>query len=154
MLRLPMRHTILRSFPRLSTASSSSSLRRLPPCTSNSTPFPLPRSISTCLSLRSCPGHSIPFSHTFPRSSSSFRGRPFSSSAKRGYQYGGNQYRRFNDPRREPLFIRLVKDAKPHHFVIIGLGISGFYIYNTDTVEVRLRLSPPCDRQRHLRQWS
>ncbi|KAE8311715.1 hypothetical protein BDV41DRAFT_541101 [Aspergillus transmontanensis] len=153
MLRLPMRHTSFRSFPRLSTATSSSSLRRIPPSTSNPTPLPLPRLISTCLFPRSRPSHSITFSHTFPRPSRSPRGRPFSSSAKRGYQYGGNQYRRFNDPRREPLFIRLVKDAKPHHFVIIGLGISGLYIYNTDTVEVRPRLLTPRDRQRHLRQW-
>lgn len=146
MLRLPMRHTIFCGFSRLSPASSPSSLRRIPPSTSNPTPLPLPRSISTCLLPRSRSAHSIPFSYTFPRPSSSFRSRLFSSSAKRGYQYGGNQYRRFNDPRREPLFIRLVKDAKPHHFVIIGLGISGLYIYNSDTVEVRPRLLTPRDR--------
>ncbi|KAB8264543.1 TCP-1/cpn60 chaperonin family-domain-containing protein [Aspergillus pseudonomiae] len=151
MLRLPMRNTVLHSFPRLSTASSSSLFRRIPPSTSKSTPLPLPRSISTCLFPRSRPGYSTPFSQTLQRPSSSFRGRPFSTSTKRGYQYGGNQYRRFNDPRREPLFIRLIKDAKPHHFVIIGLGISGFYIYNTDTVEMTGRRRFNCvSAQREL----
>lgn len=33
---------------------------------------------------------------------------------------------------------RLLGNAKPHHFVLIGLGISGIYIYNSETVEVSL----------------
>lgn len=32
------------------------------------------------------------------------------------------------------MFYTLVQNAKPHHFVIIGLGISGVYFYNTDVV--------------------
>lgn len=31
---------------------------------------------------------------------------------------------------------QMLANAKPHHFVIIGLVISGFYIYNSETVEV------------------
>lgn len=67
-----------------------------------------------------------------------FRSRQFTSSARRHYGFGNQPYRRFNNPRGQPFIWRLLGNAKPHHFVIIGLGISGLYIYNTETVEVRL----------------
>lgn len=70
------------------------------------------------------------FQHPLPR----LRGRPFSSTA---HGFGNQPYKRFNDPRRQPFLWRLLGKAKPHHFVIIGLVISGFYIYNSETVEVR-----------------
>lgn len=62
--------------------------------------------------------------------------RPFSFTARSQYQY--NQYNRFGgQQRRGSLFYTLIQHAKPHHFVIIGLGISGIYLYNTDVVAVR-----------------
>jgi hypothetical protein len=32
--------------------------------------------------------------------------------------------------------MRLVRNAKPVHFVMIGGVVGGFYVYNTETVEV------------------
>lgn len=61
--------------------------------------------------------------------------RPFTSGPRFNYNY--NQYNRFNGPRRGSLFYTLVQNAKPRHFVIIGLGASGVYLYNTDVVTVR-----------------
>lgn len=60
--------------------------------------------------------------------------RPFTSGRRFNYQY--NQYNRFNGPK-GGLFFRLVQNAKPRHFVIIGLGVSGVYWYNSDVVSVR-----------------
>ena len=62
--------------------------------------------------------------------------RPFSSSARRSYGFGNQSYRRFNEPGRQSAILQLLSNAKPHHFVVIGLVISGAYIYNSDTVEV------------------
>lgn len=59
--------------------------------------------------------------------------RPFSSTGRTHRQ---NRYNRFNGGGRQSPLFALVQRAKPHHFVIIGLGISGFYFYNTDVVEV------------------
>lgn len=72
-----------------------------------------------------------------------FRSRQFTSSARSHYGFGNQPYRRFNNPRGQPFIWRLLGNAKPHHFVIIGLGISGLYIYNTETVEVRLDNTRP-----------
>lgn len=66
--------------------------------------------------------------------------RPFFSGPRSQYQY--NQYNRFNGPRRGSLFYTLIQNARPHHFVIIGLGISGVYLYNTDVVAVRKTPNP------------
>ncbi|KAE8392410.1 peptidase family M48-domain-containing protein [Aspergillus alliaceus] len=140
MFPLPIRHTFLRGLPRSSTAS----LRRIPSFTSRSS---LPRSISTWLLPRN--GNSIKLSNTLPRVSFTFRGRPFSTT--RGSRYRGNRYNRFDGPRHDSLLIRLLQDAKPHHFIIVGLGISGFYIYNTDTVEMTGRRRFNCiSAQREL----
>lgn len=68
--------------------------------------------------------------------------RQFSSSILRNARY-----RRFGDGgggggyQGESMFARMLKAAQPHHFVIIGLGLGGIYIYNTDTVEVIFSLS-------------
>lgn len=77
---------------------------------------------------------SLSFQRPLPR----YPSRLFSSSARRSYGFGNQPYKRFGDPRRQPLIWRLLANAKPIHFVIIGLGISGFYLYNTEVVEVRL----------------
>lgn len=73
-----------------------------------------------------------------PKSFARFPSRSFSSSARRSYGFGNQPYKRFNNPQSQSFYWYLLSRAKPHHFVIIGLGISGFYIYNTDVVEVRL----------------
>lgn len=62
--------------------------------------------------------------------------RPFTKSSRR-YFNGNNRYNRFAGSR-EPLLQHLLRKARPIHFVGIGGIISGFYIYNTDTVEVRI----------------
>ncbi|KAF3012449.1 T-complex protein 1 subunit theta [Penicillium rubens] len=62
--------------------------------------------------------------------------RTFFSSHKSPYQQRQNQYNRFRGSSRQPLVFRLVQNAKPHHFVIIGVGISGLYLYNTEIVEM------------------
>lgn len=74
----------------------------------------------------------------FPRTTATPRSlkRPFSSSVRRSYGFGNQSYRRFNGPGRQSAILRLLSNAKPHHFVIIGLVISGGYIYNSETVEV------------------
>ena len=78
------------------------------------------------------------YSFSFQRPLSRFPNRLFSSSARRSYGFGNQPYKRFGDPRRQPLIWRLLANARPIHFVMIGLGISGFYLYNTEVVEVRL----------------
>lgn len=65
--------------------------------------------------------------------------RSFSSNPR--FDYARNTYNRFGGargpgPRRESVFGVLLRNAKPHHFVLIGLGVSGIYFYNTDVVEV------------------
>lgn len=61
--------------------------------------------------------------------------RPFSSGPRSRYQY--NPYNRFNGPRRGSLFYTLIQNSKPRHFVVIGLGIWGVWLYNTDVVTVK-----------------
>lgn len=72
-----------------------------------------------------------------------FTRRSFSSAAPSQYRY--NPYNRFSGQQRGrgSLFYTLIHNAKPHHFVIIGLGISGVYFYNTDVVAVRKIPNPP-----------
>ncbi|BDD58036.1 hypothetical protein MAP00_003348 [Monascus purpureus] len=76
--------------------------------------------------------------------------RQFSSSILRNARY-----RRFGDGgggggyQGESMFARMLKAAQPHHFVIIGLGLGGIYIYNTDTVEMTGRRRFNCVS----RQW-
>ncbi|KAJ5745230.1 hypothetical protein N7520_010412 [Penicillium odoratum] len=61
--------------------------------------------------------------------------RAFSSGPQSSYQR--NTYNRFGTAgRRQPLLFALVQYLKPHHYVMIGLGLSGVYLYNTDVVEV------------------
>ena len=73
-----------------------------------------------------------PFS---PASSFQSGRRPFSSGFR--FQYQQNRYNRFDGGGRPSLIHILVNNARPHHFVIIGVVISGVYLYNTDVVEVR-----------------
>ncbi|KAJ5431988.1 Chaperone tailless complex polypeptide 1 [Penicillium cf. griseofulvum] len=62
--------------------------------------------------------------------------RTFFSSHQSPYQQRQNQYNRFRGTARRPIAYRLVQNAKPHHFVAIGVGISGLYLYNTEIVEM------------------
>ncbi|KAJ5755433.1 hypothetical protein N7533_004976 [Penicillium manginii] len=69
--------------------------------------------------------------------------RPFTStpisrlrtSTKSSYHQRPN-YNRFSGSQRTSLFRTLLTKSKPHHFVLIGIGISGLYLYNTDVVEM------------------
>ncbi|KAJ6072591.1 hypothetical protein N7467_010676 [Penicillium canescens] len=61
--------------------------------------------------------------------------RPFTSTHSSNFG-NQNRYNRFGGGTRQPLVFRLVQNAKPGHFVAIGVGISGVYLYNTDTVEM------------------
>lgn len=95
------------------------SIAALDPCHRN------PITSKTCLTF---------FQQQLPR----FRSRQFTTSTRSHYGFGNQPYRRFNNPRGQPFMWRLLGNAKPHHFVLIGLGISGIYIYNSETVEVSL----------------
>lgn len=83
---------------------------------------------------------------TIPRSSRYISSRFFASSTPRFYP-NGYRYRRFDGPKGEPFVFRLIRNAKPIHFVIVGGVIGGFYVYNTETVEVG---NPPCAYRTHL----
>ncbi|KAJ5726680.1 uncharacterized protein N7483_008037, partial [Penicillium malachiteum] len=77
--------------------------------------------------------------------------RPFSSSPNLHAQ---NRYNRFGGGGgggRQPLFSHFIMRAKPQHFVVIGLGLSGIYLYNTDVVEMTGRRRFNCvSAQREL----
>ncbi|KAJ5145556.1 uncharacterized protein N7515_000120 [Penicillium bovifimosum] len=77
---------------------------------------------SQTISTRQPPYHTPPTKRTF-------------SSTHHSHYQRQYQYNRFQGPRQQLLY-RLIQNAKPHHFVIIGVGISGVYIYNTETVEI------------------
>jgi len=63
--------------------------------------------------------------------------RAFTSGPSSRSQYNRyNQYNRFGN-NRGSLFFFLIQNAKPHHFVILGLGVSGIYLYNTDVISVK-----------------
>lgn len=72
---------------------------------------------------------------TIPRSSRYIPSRFFASSTHRFYP-NGYRYRRFDGPQGDSFAFRLLRNAKPIHFVIVGGVIGGFYVYNTETVEV------------------
>ncbi|KAJ5364514.1 T-complex protein 1 subunit theta [Penicillium cataractarum] len=63
--------------------------------------------------------------------------RPFTTSHPHRAR---NTYNRFNSSSssspRQSLFHTLITRSKPHHFVLIGLGLSGVYFYNTEVVEM------------------
>jgi hypothetical protein len=65
---------------------------------------------------------------------------PYSTPTRRfttTHHQRANQYNRFNsNSSRQTVFIRLLQTAKPRHFVILGLSISGLYLYNTEEVEM------------------
>ncbi|CAI7620175.1 unnamed protein product [Penicillium glandicola] len=85
--------------------------------------------------------HIPPLRQPRPRSQLSFHTpspsnrRTFFSSHQYSYQRQ-NQYNRFRGSAHQPIVFRLVQNAKPHHFVVIGAGISGLYLYNTEIVEM------------------
>lgn len=94
------------------------------------------------LSLRAAPVNS-PASTFFSPNLPATR-RPFFSGPRFEYQYNRynrysqyNQYNRFGGARRQPVFYTLIQRSRPRHFVVIGLGLSGLYLYNTDVVTVR-----------------
>ncbi|KAJ5937214.1 hypothetical protein N7454_004869 [Penicillium verhagenii] len=62
--------------------------------------------------------------------------RAFSSGPQ--LSYPRNTYNRFGGGggRRQPLIYTVVRYLKPRHYVMIGLGLSGVYLYNTDVVEI------------------
>ncbi|KAJ5693228.1 T-complex protein 1 subunit theta [Penicillium macrosclerotiorum] len=78
---------------------------------------------------------SIPFRRNLPHACQiSYASRRFFTHSPRLQQ---PQYNRFNNRGpRQSLFYVLVHKSKPQHFVIIGLGISGLYLYNTEVVEL------------------
>lgn len=128
-----------------------SAFRNSPPSLTPFSSLPLSRTVASRCSqpaiFRSI-SSSIPSYRTFNSSKISSRPFPkpfacsprrsFSSSGRKSYGFGNQPYKRFNNPQSQSFHWYLLSRAKPHHFVIIGLGISGFYIYNTDVVEVRL----------------
>lgn len=67
--------------------------------------------------------------------------RPFSSGPRFNYQQNQYNYNRFGGGRggRQSIFFSLLQRARPVHFVGLGLGISGIYLYNTETIEVSSR---------------
>lgn len=78
---------------------------------------------------------------SLPRSplSTPYIRRPFSS----GASFNSRQqhtYNRFGGGGggggRQSLFFTAIQQARPIHFVGIGLGVSGIYLYNTETVDV------------------
>lgn len=79
------------------------------------------------------------YGHPLPRSplSTPYIRRPFSS----GASFNSRQrhtYNRFGGGGggRQSLFFTAVQQARPIHFVGIGLGVSVIYLYNTETVDV------------------
>jgi hypothetical protein len=72
---------------------------------------------------------------TLPRPDPYIPPRPFANHGPRYYS-NGNRYRRFDGAQGESIAMRLVRNAKPVHFVMIGGVVGGVYVYNTETVEV------------------
>ncbi|KAJ5984297.1 hypothetical protein N7481_006396 [Penicillium waksmanii] len=67
----------------------------------------------------------------------------FRTPTKSNYQYQSRpNYNRFGGggggggSQRGSIFLTLLHKSKPQHFVILGIGISGIYLYNTDVVEM------------------
>ncbi|GFF23618.1 probable T-complex protein 1 subunit theta [Aspergillus lentulus] len=136
MLRSPIARAIFRSATAWSTipSSSQSASRIAAPVLDSSyfsgQTFRYPRFPSATLGLTSR-------AFTSPSQTSfRIRNRYFSSSARLSYGYGGGRYRRFDGPSRGTLFQRLLTNARPYHFVIIGVVIGGIYTSNVETVEM------------------
>lgn len=120
-----------RVLPRTAAAAAPSRCAQPPPFPSLRPIFP--KSASCKSSLR--PGIIAPCA--CPRATNPhFLGRPFSSSARQCYGFGNQSYKRFGGQGKQSTITKILANAKPHHFVIVGLVISGFYIYNSETVEV------------------
>ncbi|KAJ5090292.1 hypothetical protein N7532_008976 [Penicillium argentinense] len=63
--------------------------------------------------------------------------RTFTSSTRFQYPRYQRSYNRFDGSSGAgSFFSTLIQKSKPQHFVVIGLGISGIYLYNTDVVEM------------------
>lgn len=91
---------------------------------------------SRIASTRTFASHASPF-RSVSRPLHQPQSRTFSSCGRRCRN--GN-YNRFSNsgrgPRAPPLMYHLLSRARTEHFVIIGLGASAFYYYNTEVVEV------------------
>ncbi|KAJ5596018.1 peptidase [Penicillium hetheringtonii] len=91
-----------------------------------------PKKFTPLRNLNSHSRNTSPFTPHIPT-------RPFTSHPQNSYR--GPNYNRFNGSRSQgsaggAIFYRLLSAAKPGHFVLIGLGVSGIYLYNTDVVEM------------------
>lgn len=64
--------------------------------------------------------------------------RSFSSGPRFHYRQNNNEskYNRFAGSSRPTIFWQLLQRSKPRHWVAVGLAFSGFYIYNTEEVEM------------------
>ncbi|PYH96758.1 putative mitochondrial inner membrane metallopeptidase Oma1 [Aspergillus ellipticus CBS 707.79] len=124
MFRLPLVRALFRASPRPVTAPSffSSHTRSVSPSI---------RSIS----WRTC----APRSSTLDSPTRAFRSlqpNPFANAPRRTIGRA-TKYRRFqNGSRKEPLWLFLVRKSKFEHYVIIGVLVGGFYVYNIETVEM------------------
>ncbi|KAJ5169010.1 T-complex protein 1 subunit theta [Penicillium canariense] len=77
--------------------------------------------------------HQTPLRPHLQHSTLPYARHPFSTT----HPCARNTYNRFNPSSgRASLFHTLLARSKPHHFVLIGLGLSGLYLYNTDVVEM------------------
>ena len=122
------------------------------PCISKST-FRCSSRSALASSKRTQPPRSfITYSRPVLRAFPQAHARSFSSSSHRHFYNGGNRYRRFDGPGRQPLIVHLLQKARPIHFVMVGGVIGGVYVYNTDTVEVSclIRIHPPPSLRAHI----
>ncbi|KAI9375205.1 peptidase family M48-domain-containing protein [Aspergillus egyptiacus] len=108
------------------------SVPRIGTSTISSQPFP--QSSSTSFLANQSARLYVAYPHTHSRPSLSLSTPPFASYGRRYYGNGYN-YRRFGQTQ-ESILWRLVREAKPYHFVMIGGMIGGVYVYNLDTVEM------------------
>ncbi|KAL4923847.1 uncharacterized protein BDV17DRAFT_275894 [Aspergillus undulatus] len=93
------------------------------------------RSFSTPCTRALGPRSLISSGRALPRSSHRNPPRPFASASRR-YYGGSNRYNRFDGQQRQSFIAQSMAKARPVHFVIVGGVLGGFYVYNTDTVEV------------------
>ncbi|GLI72386.1 metalloendopeptidase [Penicillium ochrochloron] len=103
--------------------------RTLLPRAFHTTPKPRPR-------WPSAPSQRFPpLNNHLPIPKNHLPRRPFTTSTPHSAR---NTYNRFNSSSssRPSLFHTLISRSKPHHFILIGLGLSGVYLYNTEVVEM------------------
>lgn len=102
--------------------------RTLLPRAFHTTPKPRPR-------WPSAPSQRLPpLNNHLPIPKNHLPRRPFTTSTPHSAR---NTYNRFNSSSSRPsLFHTLISRSKPHHFILIGLGLSGVYLYNTEVVEM------------------